>query len=113
MSGSMVGRLRIALVALALWAACAALATPVLAQSAEMALPSIAKDRGLRSGDFLLRPSIGVIALPLNSAGYVAPATSATVAMMSITCPGCRRSSPFAAMPAGQCAIIGVAMPPS
>ena len=34
MSGSMVGRLRIALVALALWAACAALATPVLAQSA-------------------------------------------------------------------------------
>ena len=34
MSGSMVGRLRIGLVALALWAACAALATPVLAQSA-------------------------------------------------------------------------------
>ena len=34
MSGSMVGRLRIALVALALWVACAALATPVLAQSA-------------------------------------------------------------------------------
>ncbi len=35
-------------------------AAPVLAQSAEMGLPSIAKDRGLRSGDFLLRPSVGV-----------------------------------------------------
>ncbi len=33
---------------------------PAFAQSAEMTLPSIAKDRGLRSGDFLLRPSIGV-----------------------------------------------------
>ena len=34
--------------------------TPVLAQSAEMALPVISKDRGLRSGDFLLRPSVTV-----------------------------------------------------
>ena len=41
-------------------AALTLVAAPVLAQSAEMALPSIAKDRGLRSGDFLLRPSIGV-----------------------------------------------------
>lgn len=30
------------------------------AQSAEMTLPSISKDRGLRTGDFLLRPSVGV-----------------------------------------------------
>ena len=30
------------------------------AQTAEMALPSIAKDRGLRSGDFLLKPSVTV-----------------------------------------------------
>ena len=35
-------------------------AAPVFAQSSEMTLPSIAKDRGLRSGDFLLRPSVTV-----------------------------------------------------
>lgn len=33
---------------------------PAVAQTAEMGMPSIAKDRGLRSGDFLLRPSVTV-----------------------------------------------------
>ena len=37
------------------------LAGAAFGQSAEMGLPSIAKDRGLRTGDFLLRPSVGVI----------------------------------------------------
>jgi hypothetical protein len=35
-------------------------AAPAFAQTAEMGLPSIAKDRGLRSGDFLLKPSVTV-----------------------------------------------------
>ena len=57
------GRAQTALVAALVLVASASLtliAAPVFAQSAEITLPPIAKDRGLRSGDFLLRPSIGV-----------------------------------------------------
>ncbi len=49
-----------------------------------------------------LRPSIGRIAWPWNLAGYFAPASSTHVAIISTRWPGCWRSSPRAAMPAGQ-----------
>ena len=55
-----------------------------------------------RNAGTRLRPSIGRIGLPLNSDGYFAPPTSAQVAMMSIRCPGCVRSSPRAAVTALQ-----------
>jgi hypothetical protein len=46
--------------------------------------------------------------------GYVVPATSTHVAITSMTCPtSCATEPGVAPSPAGQCAIIGVQIPPS
>ena len=75
---------------------------------------------GETSSGWRLRPSIGVIAWPLNRVGYVAPPRSTQVAMMSIKCEGSLTSLPLShpsalplVIPAGQWAMSGVEMPPS
>ena len=61
-----------------------------------------------RNSGARLRPSIG-----FTFAGYFASARSTAVAMRSMRCPGVGSSSPLREIPAGQCAMSGVEMPPS
>jgi hypothetical protein len=60
-----------------------------------------------------LVPSRGWIGWPWKFSGYLAPESSAHVAMTSIKWPGCHSNSPRRLMPSGQWATNGVAMPPS
>src|SRR5262245_21305059 len=69
---------------------------------------------------FKLRPSIGWIFWPASSVGYLAPARSTQVAMMSIKWAGSLDNLPLSpsllpavVIPAGQWTINGVEMPPS
>jgi hypothetical protein len=60
-----------------------------------------------------LRPGASGIGSPFHCFGFSMPTSSSTVGTMSMTCAGVVRSSFFAVMPAGQCAMSGVLMPPS
>ena len=83
-------------------------------------LPNISKYcRSWRSGASaslnaysMLVPSIGDCSTPLTIVGSGSPAASRIVGATSITCVNCERSPPFSAIPAGQCTIVPLRVPP-
>ena len=59
-----------------------------------------------------LTPSSGVWVAPCSFAGGAMPSASSTVGTMSIACAYCVRTSPRAAIPAGQARTNGSVEPP-
>ena len=60
----------------------------------------------------MLVPSIGACRTPLTIVGCGSPAASRTVGATSMTWVNCDRSPPFSVMPAGQCTIVPLRVPP-
>ncbi len=60
----------------------------------------------------MLVPSMGACWTPLTAIGSGRPATSRIVGAMSITWVNCERSPPCSAIPAGQCTIVPLRVPP-
>ena len=60
----------------------------------------------------MLVPSIGACWTPLTKAGSGRPAASRIVGATSITWLNCERTSPLLSIPAGQCTIVPLRVPP-
>ena len=60
----------------------------------------------------MLVPSMGDCCTPLTNSGSGIPAASRIVGATSMTWVNCERTSPLAVMPAGQCTIVPLRVPP-
>ena len=60
----------------------------------------------------MLVPSIGACCTPFTKSGSGMPAASSTVGATSMTWQNCERVPPLLRMPAGQCTIVPLRVPP-